>query len=73
MRWYQYHEAKYKPSRGSTALGWMDFQYLLCCMATCQTVSVASSLATIGGNSGGASPNRTRVTASADKAFESRL
>jgi hypothetical protein len=61
------------PSRGSHAFGSTFFQYLLCSIATCQTVSVAISPATIGGSSGGASPRMTFVTDNAELEIESRL
>lgn len=51
---------------GSHDTGSIDFQYLLCSLATIHIVSVAVSLATIGGSSSGGSPKITRVTANAD-------
>lgn len=61
------------PSTGSQAFGSMFFQYLLCSIATCQMVSVATSEATMGPNCGGTSPKMTRATASADTEIASRL
>jgi len=61
------------PSRSSQAFGSTFFQYLLCSRATSHMVSEADSPAVIGGNSSGASPRMTFVTANAEDEIESRL
>jgi hypothetical protein len=63
----------YALSRGSQAFGSTDFQNLFCCSATCHTVSVANSLAVMGGSSSGGSPRMTFITANEDREMESRL
>ena len=64
---------RYTPSRGSIFLGLRLFQNWLWCVATWNTVSVASTDATSGSSGGGASPRRILATARADLEMASKL
>lgn len=65
--------SKLAPSFGSNALGSTLFQCLLWTIPTCQTNSVATSFATTGGSSGGASPTKIRATAFVEAHIDSML